>query len=389
MKVCIATALYAPYNVGGGELSAQFLAEALVVKGVDVVVLTIGEKNEECFINSVRVVRIKPPNIYWGSMESNKQSSFKKVIWHILESYNFSLGRKLFDFFLKEKPDVLHVRNLIDISPYIWKVGKRHGAKVVTTVNNYASLCIKAGMHKNNSNCKGLCSICKITAIPKRILSGHVDAIVGVSKFTLNRHLENGFFKNAIQRVIYTQTKPNQCELALKMNVYLTFGFIGRLSESKGVIEIIKNFNKLNKSSKLLIAGTGDEGYVKICKEEAKEKIEFLGKVKPEDFYKKIDVLIINSLWHEPFPRVLMESYSYGRPVVSSTYGGTKELIKEGVTGFVYNPENDLLVNVLEKVEAMGINEIQEMSDNCINLHKGFKKTDIDQYNQLYQEVLN
>lgn len=388
MKICIASGLYTPYNVGGGEISAQFLAEGLLEKGFDVIVLTIGERDEEDDVNGVRVVRIKPPNIYWGSLDAEKQTSFKKAIWHVNESYNYSLDKKLSSFFSKEKLDVLHVRNLIDISPYIWKVAKRHGAKVVNTVNNYASICVKVGMYKNGANCNDLCTICKVSAIPKRNLSNYVDAVVGVSEFTLNKHLENGFFKNAITRVVYTQTKLKKAKLPFKENQYLTFGFIGRLSETKGVINLIKSFNKLENNSKLVIAGKGEKTYVAACKSSAGEKIEFLGKVKPDIFYKKVDVVIINSLWHEPFPRVLMEAYSYGRPVISSLYGGTKELIEQGVTGFVYNPEIELLSDVIKKVEVLSNSRFKDMSSNCFKLIEQFKTSDIEQYVEIYKEIL-
>lgn len=389
MKVCIATSLYEPYNVGGGEISAQNLAESLTSNGIDVVVLTIGKKQEYDFVNGVKVVRIVSPNIYWGGLESSKQPKFKKVLWHLLESYNFLLSRKLKRFFIEEKIDVLHVRNLIDISPYIWKVAKFHGVKVVNTLNNYACVCIKASMFKNGNNCKNLCTGCKISAIPKRELSKYVDAVIGVSNHTLLTHTKLGFFKNAKAEVIYTYETIRKKQSISKNKKKRIFGYIGRLSETKGVFELIENFNKLNKESELIIAGTGLPEYVSKCKDIANDKVFFLGKTEASFFFRQIDILIINSMWHEPFPRVLVESYSYGIPIISTNRGGTKELIKNGITGYVYNPKNEKLFDVLKKIEDKTEGQINIMSENCLYLVKSQKNSDIEQHIILYKRLNN
>lgn len=388
MKICIATGAYAPYNIGGGEASAKQLAEGLVASGYDVVVLTIDYSDKEEIIDGVRVVRIEPTNFYWGTVDAHKNSGLMKALWHLRESYNITLENKLRKFFITENPDILHVRNITDMSPYIWKVGKKHGVKVVTTLNNYASLCNKVSMYNKGKNCEKQCFSCKLTSIPKISLSKYVDGVVSVSKFTLKRHTDLGFFQKSLKQIIYTQVDANFSDLPFFQNKYKIYGFIGRIEASKGVYEIIQNFISINTNSKLYIAGDGNRTYLDKCKKISNNNIIFLGKVNPNEFYTKVDIVVINSLWHEPFPRVLVESYSYGRPVLATKYGGTNELVHDGKTGFIYDPEHTSLSKEFIKLEQLSLSELENIRKNIFNLISKFRKSIVDQHIQLYTNLI-
>ena len=89
----------------------------------------------------------------------------------------------------------------------------------------------------------------------------------------------------------------------------------------------------------LLIAGEGDEHYVRSLRDMAKDKqVQFLCRKTPEEFYPLLDMLVVPSLWHEPFARVVIEAYSYGVPVVASNRGGQPEAVEHNVTGFLFDP---------------------------------------------------
>src|SRR3712207_547939 len=66
--------------------------------------------------------------------------------------------------------------------------------------------------------------------------------------------------------------------------------------------------------------------------------IRFSGYVTPEAFLPEIDVLIVPSLWHEPFGRTVIEAFAHGVPVIGSKRGGITSLIEEGSTGFLFDP---------------------------------------------------
>jgi glycosyltransferase involved in cell wall biosynthesis len=46
------------------------------------------------------------------------------------------------------------------------------------------------------------------------------------------------------------------------------------------------------------------------------------------------------SIWYEKFPRTLVEAFACGLPVIASRLGAMAELIKDGVTGLLFEPGN-------------------------------------------------
>ena len=56
--------------------------------------------------------------------------------------------------------------------------------------------------------------------------------------------------------------------------------------------------------------------------------IHFLGQVESAAFLADLDVLVVPSLWVEPFGRVVGEAYAAGVPVLGAQVGGIAELVR-------------------------------------------------------------
>ncbi len=390
MKVALISSSYHPYYKGGGEYSVKDLAEKLVKKGINTTVITAFRQSEKETINGVKVVRVPHPNIYW-SFDSESQPLHKKLLWHIAEGYNKKVDTIVSPVLKEVQPDVLHIRNTEDFSPYLCKVAKYLNIPVVVTLNSCTWLCPKGTMFKNEKNCDNQCMSCKLITYPKKILSKHVDAVVGVSNFVLKRHLEYGYFGNSMHEIVYTSTNTQPKRFPLENSSSLSFGYIGRVHPIKGVAEVIKAFKAASVPAKLYIAGDGPSEYYSHCQSLAQHNkdIIFLGNTKPEEFYSKIDIAIINSLVHEAFPRVLVEAYAFGRPVIASKTGGTPEMVVHEKTGWIFDPFSftQLRDNII-KASRLKINDlltIQKKTQLFIehNLH-----SDVDQYLNIYEKVL-
>ncbi|HBT4574189.1 TPA: glycosyltransferase family 4 protein, partial [Klebsiella pneumoniae] len=148
----------------------------------------------------------------------------------------------------------------------------------------------------------------------------------------------------------------------------IVFGFLGRVEESKGIELLLKEYAKLDTNKYLLrIAGVGEKEYItSLVRTYKNVSIQFEGKVDIKNFLPGIDYLIVPSLWNEPMGRVVIESYSYGKPVIGSSRGGIKEIISNNKTGFLFDPDKEgELYNVLFNVSARQSLTYKELSDNA------------------------
>jgi len=116
-----------------------------------------------------------------------------------------------------------------------------------------------------------------------------------------------------------------------------TVGFVGRLVEEKGIIDLVNACNQLSRDYKLLIVGDGllRDRITKMTKfRNIADKIEFTGAVARVDmpkYYAKMDVLVAPSRttrkWKEQFGRMITEAFMYGVPVIGSDSGSIPEVM--------------------------------------------------------------
>ena len=70
------------------------------------------------------------------------------------------------------------------------------------------------------------------------------------------------------------------------------------------------------------------------------ENIELLGfQPEPLELLKNSDVFILPS-YSEGYPNTILEALSVGVLVIASKVGGVPEIIKSGINGFMYNPDD-------------------------------------------------
>jgi glycosyltransferase involved in cell wall biosynthesis len=123
--------------------------------------------------------------------------------------------------------------------------------------------------------------------------------------------------------------------------------FVGRISKDKNLDFIIDIYNNLTLkyNNKVNIFFVGDGPYLEELKEKNKniEGIVFTGKIKNSklpEYYSMSDLLIFPSTT-DTFGMAVLESQACGTPCLVSDIGGPKEIIKEGITGFVL-PTTDI-----------------------------------------------
>ena len=138
--------------------------------------------------------------------------------------------------------------------------------------------------------------------------------------------------------------------------------YIGRMHPTKGIDLLIKAFAKVIKTEldlKLIIAGKGDEKYLRKCLNIAKRlgidnKIRYLGYISEEDKIGLIDAseLVVFPSKHagESYPLIIDEVKARGKPLVVTDNGALPYRVKNMVEGIVVNADADSIAKGIEYV---------------------------------------
>jgi len=176
---------------------------------------------------------------------------------------------------------------------------------------------------------------------------------------------------NGLDLSEYQQTLKNESlreELGVVNGVPLV-GLIANFNfEIKGHIYFLGSAKKILEkvpNAKFVLVGDGALRlrYEEVARElNIKKDVYFLGKrTDVPAIISSLDVSVLSST-NEGFSNVIMESMAAGKPVVATNVGGSKEMIKDGITGYLVPPaDSNAMANAImdllkspEKAVAMG-----------------------------------
>ena len=194
------------------------------------------------------------------------------------------------------------------------------------------------------------------------------DAVIGVTNAVLS-HFISPDCDNA--HIIYdaVRSKKDRC-LVLPKNKFFLF-CAARLCRTKGVELAIKAFglSGLGKDGyRLRIVGSCEARYSSILKELATDydvlgHIDFAGYSKDVKEHMQNATAFLMCSENEGLGRVTVESMFYGCLVIGKSSGGTKEIVKDGVTGYLFDDEAEcasLMRKCAEKDNTAIIRKAQE-----------------------------
>lgn len=379
MKIAIVSPMVLPCPaVKGGavEMLTQYLAEGASIENEVDLYTKFDEKIEKYKIENVNIIQVKISKIKKELQRIYDRINYKFFKGN-LNFYSF-IDKKTAKLLANKKYDYIIVENEMVLYKYIKKYNK--DTQLIYHMHNDFGA-------KNRT--------------PKYydIIAKTAKKILTVSEYIKKRCIEVNdtnnieVLLNCIDETIYnSENKENYRE---KYNIEkdeIVIGFAGRLLKEKGILELIKAFKllKTDKKIKLLIVGTNvfvnleKDKYLQKVYNEIKnisENVIFTGYIEIEKMpfiYNSMDIMVIPSLWEEPFGCVAIEAMAMGVPIIATKSGGLQEILSEE-NGFLVDKDEKIVENLKQKMQVL-INdeklrkEISKNNIECFRNHSEYHK---------------
>lgn len=168
-------------------------------------------------------------------------------------------------------------------------------------------------------------------------------------------------------------------------NTKLKFLFVGRIIKDKGVIEYLHAAKTLKKNFPnlefFMVGKTGYDNKTALTEEEFNVYLEEGGIKHFEhtddiiDVYKKMDIIVLPS-YREGMSRTLLEAASMRMPIITTNVPGCREVVKNGVNGFLVKPrDKEDLIEKMKKIVVLS-------NDELLNMGKESREIVLDQFSE-------
>lgn len=262
----------------------------------------------------------------------------------------------------KEKPEIVHVHNTFAmITPSVYEACNEKGIPVIQSIHNYRLLCPAATLFRAGR----ICTECEEVSLWRSIQHGcyrHSRSTTAMVALMLNVHrarrtwssrvtayvVPSEFLRRKLAAAIPADrivVKPNF--VGLDPGVRSSTGshalFVGRLTQEKGVLTLLRAWEKLEIDLPLLIAGDGPlrtQMEAEISRKGLRS-IRLLGwsdRRAVQEAMKGAKFVIFPSEWYEPFGQTIVEAFACGTAVIGSRLAAAEEIISDGRTGLHFVP---------------------------------------------------
>ncbi|CAD6524237.1 glycosyltransferase [Paraburkholderia metrosideri] len=331
MKLCLCNNRFPPKVVGGTEVVVYDLAVQLRDRGHDVSILTLSDSRaaETNVVDGLRVHSMPNSNLY-NQFSHADRSGLKKALFGALDTFNPFVFFYALRHLRRLDVDALCTNNLKGMGPAIWLAAWCLRLPVVHVLHDYWLLCPTSTMFRAGRACEQACRGCRTASAPKAWFSRLAGNVVGVSDFVLERHRQQNFFVGAQPCVIHNARQPFSTTPSTAVDPRKPFrvGFIGRTDATKGIREFFAGAAAANNGDiEVHIAGRDNEQILdQLIAEYPGVPVVRYGFVAAKDFYPLVDLVVVTSMWNEPFGMVAFEPWEFYKPSIAFTSGGLPEV---------------------------------------------------------------
>ncbi len=265
--------------------------------------------------------------------------------------------------------DVMHVHNFFPLlSPSIFEAAREAGIPSVMSLHNFrlihpnglmyhkgkiderslqgsAYQCVWDGVYRNSK---------LQTAVTAHMIEYHrkrktwqrmPSAFIALSEFSKEKFVQGGLPEDRIfiKPNFLTDPLDEFDDLQISENKQNRFLYVGRLSNEKGIRDLIDCWMENSMDSRLEIAGDGPLKKELEKKTKNRKNISWLGQQSKKEILRLLSEskgLIFPTRCYEGQPLILLEAMSMGCPVITSRIGNPKNIIQHGENGLHFSPGN-------------------------------------------------
>jgi glycosyltransferase involved in cell wall biosynthesis len=267
----------------------------------------------------------------------------------------------------RSKAEIVHCHNLFPVlSPAVLRTASGEGAAVVMTLHNYRLLCLPATFIRDGRVCEDCLGR---TPWPGVVHACYRDSTLGSAALATSLSLHNAFHTfdrvtkylavSGFIRRKYVEAGWPDDRIEVKSNFAWEspkrggpghyFLYLGRLSPEKGVATLLAAWRR--SSARFLVVGDGPAHQA--LSRGAPANVEFRPTVSPAEvpaLIREARALLLPSLWYEAQPRVILEAYAAGVPVLASDLGALPEAVGPDSGLLVPPGDADAWSNAIERL---------------------------------------
>lgn len=358
MKVLFISRRFYPEVIGGGQVSAFYIAKAAKMAGCDVYVCTFTDekKYEEITIEGIKIYRMPISKIKKFSRLSNMDYMYFEMAWHATKIIK------------KIKPDILHLLNFESIPGAAIYYKLRFKIPIFATVNGPIFGCfVQSSIDYKEDTCIDCKAFKRFYCSKKKWglfgLLYYVYSFWYMNLLKLSYRFVDRFFlvSNAMKEVminmgvnnnkLVTIYNPTDKKKLVRTDLKSRLGikgkkvllYIGRLTKEKGIEKVIKIMPKIKNTTYVIVGEKRNdyEYFRELCEKlNVKDRVIFTGFIdqnKLLEYYSIADACILIETFFEPLSRFLLEAVSLNIPIIANDIGGNMEIIN-------FNKKNNHLI---------------------------------------------
>jgi UDP-glucose:tetrahydrobiopterin glucosyltransferase len=148
--------------------------------------------------------------------------------------------------------------------------------------------------------------------------------------------------------------------------------WVARISPEKGLEDAIEAANQVKMPLKVMGMMQDPDYWQKVCSQYPDADVEYLGFLPQSELQEVLGScqgMLMTHKWIEAFGNVVIEALACGVPTLGYRRGGPAEIIQDGETGFLIEPDNvSELVRMIPRLETINRQKCRQVAEEKYSL---------------------